>query len=306
MDNRSGEMLVFVKVVETGSFSATAQLLGMTPSAVSKLIARTEERLGAVLFRRSTRQMALTAEGMVFYESCVRILDDIDEAEQGISQEAESVRGLLRVNVSLPFGTHCVLPLVPEFNRRYPDVTLDLSLTDAKVDLQRERVDVGIRMGQLDDASFRARLLGRSRRAVVAAPSYLAGRDMPRAPSDLVKHHCLNFNFRRAADAWPFRIDGEVAQLPIRGGILTNNGETMRRLTLDGLGISRLGMFHIHHDLEAGRLVELLPEYNPGDVEEVSVIFSNQRHIPQRVRAFIDFAVEKLVPVLAATGDVRA
>jgi DNA-binding transcriptional LysR family regulator len=306
MDNRSGEMLVFVKVVETGSFSATAQLLDMTPSAVSKLIARTEERLGAVLLRRSTRQMALTAEGMVFYESCVRILDDIDEAEQEIAQGTVSIRGVLRVNVSLPFGTHCVLPLIPEFNRRYPDVTLDLSLTDAKVDLQRERVDVAIRMGQLDDASFRARLLGRSRRAVVAAPSYLAGRDMPRVPSDLVKHHCLNFNFRRANDAWPFCIDGEIAQLPVRGALLTNNGETMRQLTLDGLGISRLGMFHIHHDVKAGRLIELLPEFNPGDVEEVSIIFSKQRHMPQRVRAFIDFAVEKLVPLLEVTGDAAA
>jgi DNA-binding transcriptional LysR family regulator len=305
MDNRSGEMLVFVKVVETGSFSATAQVLDMTPSAVSKLIARTEERLGAVLFRRSTRQMTLTAEGMEFYDSCVRILEEIDAAEQAISQGKASIRGMLRVNVSLPFGTHCVLPLIAEFNRRYPDVILDLSLTDAKVDLQREGVDVAIRMGHLEDASFRARLLGRSRRAVVAAPSYLAGRGMPRSPSDLVKHNCLNFNFRRTNDAWPFRIDGDIAQLPIRGGILTNNGETMRQLTLDGLGISRLGMFHVHDDVQSGRLVELLPQYNPGDIEEVSIIFSNQRHMPQRVRAFIDFAVEKLVPVLAAKGDVQ-
>ncbi len=163
-------MLVFVKVVETGSFSATAQLLGLTPSAVSKLITRTEERLGVLLFRRSTRQMALTHEGVDFYANCTRILDDIDEAEQAIAQGSGAVRGLLRVNVSLPFGTHCVLPLVAEFNLRYPEVTLDLSLTDAKVDLQRERVDVAIRMGVLDDATFRARPLGRSRRALGRCP----------------------------------------------------------------------------------------------------------------------------------------
>jgi len=305
MDNRSGEMLAFVKVVETGSFSAAAQLLDLTPSAVSKLVTRIEERLGVQLFRRSTRQLVLTNEGIEFYGRSVRILEDIDEAEQGVSQGTAIVRGQLRVNVSLPFGMHCVLPLIPEFYRRHPEVVLDLSLTDAKVDLQRERVDVAIRMGPLDDASFRARLLGHSRRAVVASPTYLAGRDVPVVPSDLTRHVCLNFNFRRTSDGWPFLLDGEVAQLPIRGGVLTNNGETMRQLTLDGLGISRLGMFHVFDDLKAGRLVELLPEYNAGDIEDITIIFPNQRHMPQRTRTFIDFAVENLEPLLRATGDVK-
>ena len=306
MDSRSGEMLVFVEVVETGSFSAAAQLLDMTPSAVSKLISRVEARLGVQLFHRTTRQLTSTAEGTLFYDDSVRILDEIDEAEQGIANGARSIRGVLRVNVSLPFGTHCVLPLVAQFNRLYPEITLDISLTDAKVDLQRERVDVAIRMGALQDASFHARLLGCSRRAVVASPAYLALRGAPNAPSDLAQHSCLSFNFRRTSYAWPFRVEGELVQLPIRGAMLTNNGETMRQLTLDGLGISRLGMFHVHEDIQAGRLVELLPEFNAGDIEEVSVIFTSQRHMPQRVRAFIDFAVEKLAPLLEATGGVHA
>src|SRR5471030_726431 len=173
MDNRSGEMLVFVKVVETESFSATAQLLNLSPSAVSKVVTRIEERLGVLLFQRSTRQMSLTAEGREFHDSCVRILDDIDEAEQGVSQRAVSIRGLLRVNVSLPFGTHYVVPLLAEFSRHYPEIAVDISLTDTKIDLHRERVDVAIRMGPLNNGSFPTRSLGRSKRVVVAAPSYL-------------------------------------------------------------------------------------------------------------------------------------
>jgi DNA-binding transcriptional LysR family regulator len=298
MDNQSGEMRVFVGVVESGSFSAAATVLKLTPSAVSKLVGRIENRLGVLLFRRSTRQLVLTREGEQFYESCVRILEDIAEAEHSISQVTVAPRGLLRVDVSLPLGTHYVVPLIPEFSTRYPGITLDLSLSDALIDLQRDRIDVAIRMGPLADAGFHARKLGLSRRAVVAAPGYLEARGVPKVIDDLAKHRCLNFNFRRSMDEWPFIVDGRAVRQPIKGAMLTNNGETMRQMTLDGLGISRLGLFHIIHDLEAGRLVELLPEYNPGDTEEIHAIFSSQRHMPARVRVFLDFLVEKLEPAL--------
>lgn len=306
MDSRSGEMLVFTKVVEAGSFSAAGKLLNLTASAVSKLITRIEERLGVLLFQRSTRQMAVTPEGRKFYDSCIRILADIEEAEQGVARGTAAPRGVLRVNVSVPFGTHQLLPIIPEFNQRYPDITLDLSLTDALVDLQREPVDVAIRMGPLSDASFRARLLGQSRRAVVAAPQYLANHGQPQRPHELAQHRCFNFNFRRSLDEWPFRIDGQRVHLPVRGGMLTNNGETMRQLTLAGLGIGRLALFHVAHDLKAGRLVELLPEYNPGDAEEIHAIFSKQRYMPLRVRVFIDFLVERLGPALKAANKNAA
>src|SRR5471032_1458411 len=222
MDSRSGEMLVFVKVVETGSFSATAQLLKLSPSAVSKVVTRIEERLGVLLFQRSTRQMSLTVEGREFYDSSVRILDDIDEAEQEVSQRSITIRGLLRVNVSLPFGTHYVVPLLSEFSEQYPEISIDISLTDAKIDLHRERVDVAVRMGPLNDGSFRARSLGRSKRVVVAAPSYLSRHGAPSVPADLAKHSCLNFNFRRSLDEWPFIVEGHSIQCSIQGGITTN------------------------------------------------------------------------------------
>ncbi|WP_343731822.1 LysR family transcriptional regulator [Duganella sp.] len=296
MDNRSGEMMVFARVVESGSFSAVGKLLDLTPSAVSKLVGRIEGRLGTLLLQRSTRQLTLTTEGKQFYDSCVRILDDIEEAEQGIATGKAAAHGALRVNVSLPFGTHQFLPLIPEFSQRYPDIRLDLSLTDALVDLQRERVDVAIRMGTLADASFQARPLGTSRLAVVASPDYLAACGVPRHPDDLATHRCFNFNFRRVRDEWPFRLDGQTVYRQVGGGMLTNNGETMRLLTLNGLGISRLALFHIGQDLADGRLVELLPEFNPGDTEEIHAIFRQQRYMPQPVRVFIDFLVEKLAP----------
>lgn len=298
MDSRSGEMQVFAKVVETGSFSNAAKLLNLTPSAVSKLITRIEERLGVLLIQRSTRQMLITPEGKQFYDSCVRILDDIEEAEQSLTQGSEVPHGVVRVNVSLPFGTHQILPILAEFNARYPQIVLDLSLTDAMVDMQRERIDVAVRMGPLADASFRARRLGESRRAVVASPNYLAAFGRPKTPEELSQHRCLNFNFRRSLDEWPFRVEGQVIHLPVHGGMLTNNGETMRQLTIAGMGISRLGMFHVAEDLRAGRLEEVLNEFNPGDKEEIHAIFSSQRYMPPRVRAFIDFLVERVSPSL--------
>lgn len=300
MDTRSGEMQVFARVVETGSFSAAAVSLGLTPSAVSKLVGRLETRLGALLLRRSTRHLAVTNEGKQFYESCIRILDDIEEAELGMSQDTAAPHGVLRVSVSLPLGTHYIVPLMAEFAMRYPGITLDLSLSDALVDLQRERVDVAIRMGQLPlDANFRARKLATSRRAVVASPRYIEQAGMPKVPGDLAFHRCFNFNFKRSMDEWPFKIDGRVVYLPVRGGILTNNGETMRQLTIDGIGISRLGLFHVIEDLKAGRLVELLAAFNGEDAEDIHAIFSSQKYLPARARVFIDFLVERLTPLLA-------
>lgn len=298
MDSRSGEMFVFTKVVEAGSFSAAGLLLDLSPSAVSKLITRIEVRLGVLLLQRSTRHMTVTAEGKAFYESCVRILEEIDEAEQNVADGGAVPRGLLRVNVSLPFGKHQLLPVIPEFTKRYPEITLDVSLTDAVVDLQRERIDVAVRMGPLVDASFRARKLGETRRAVVAAPHYLSTHGSPLSPNDLAGHRCLNFSFRRSISEWPFLIDEQIVYFPVRGGMLTNNGETMRDLTLQGQGISRLGMFHVEGDIRAGRLVELLIDFNPGDKEEINVVFPNQRHMPLRTRLFIDVLVERLSPNL--------
>ncbi|NWJ27641.1 LysR family transcriptional regulator [Rhizobium sp. RM] len=298
MDSRSGEMLAFIKVVETGSFSAAGKRLDMTASAVSKVVTRIEQRLGVLLLKRSTRAVSVTPEGKQFYENSVRIISDIDQAESDVAAHTSSPRGVLRVNASLPFGNHWLLPVLPEFRQRYPEIVLDISLTDAVVDLNRDSVDIAIRMGPLADADFHARLLGRSRRAVVAAPTYLEKHGSPKHPDDLAMHQCFNFNFRRSMDEWPFLVNAERVNVAIRGSTLTNNGETMRQLTLDGLGISRLGMFHIARDIADGRRVEVLPDYNAGDIEDINVVYSSRRHMPTRSRVFIDYMVEQLQPRL--------
>lgn len=206
MDNRAGEMSVFVAAAEAGGFSAAGRKLGLSPSAVSKLVTRVEDRLGLPLFVRSTRMLQLTAEGALYLERARRILAEIDEAERMVATGAGAApRGRLRVSASVAFGEHCLLPLVPAFLTCHPQVELDLSLTDTVIDLVDERTDIAIRSGPLRDSSLKARKLLENRRVIVAAPAYAAARGLPALPRDLERHNCLRFNFRRSLDEWPFR-----------------------------------------------------------------------------------------------------
>ena len=292
--NRSGEMEVFVRAVELGGFSRAARALRMTPSAVSKLVARLERRLGARLINRSTRKLLLTAEGQAFLERAHRVLADLDEAERAVTAGAVP-RGLVRVNCNVPFGLHRLLPLVPRFTAAHPEVRLDIALTDRVIDLMDERADVAIRVGSMRPSQLMARKLGQSRMAVVAAPTYLARRGVPQTPYDLDAHNCIAFNFARHVDEWSFVVDGTHVSLPARGDVVAGDGEISRRLALAGQGVTRLSLFHIGPDIKAGRLVPMLEAYNPGDVEEVNVVYvGHGGRLPARVRAFIDFLAEEV------------
>jgi DNA-binding transcriptional LysR family regulator len=292
--NRSGEMEVFVRVVDLGGFSAAARALRMTPSAVSKLIARLEARLGARLINRSTRKLQLTPEGSSFYEQSQRILADLEEAERSAAAGA-APRGRLRVNTSVPFGTHHLIPLLPEFLERHPEITVDVTLTDKVVDLLEERADVAIRVGPLKESQLIARKLGESRMMLVAAPAYLEKHGVPQTPSDLARHNLLGFSFARQSNGWPFRdADGNVSAVVPTGNAQVSDGESMRLLVLTGLGISRLSLVHIGPDVKAGRLVPVLERYNPGDTESIHAVYVGGGHLPMRVRAFLDFLVERV------------
>lgn len=291
--NRSGEIEVFVRVVEAGSFSAAARELRMTPSAVSKLIARLEARLGARLVRRSTRRLMLTPEGTAFYESGLRILADMVAAEREAAAGA-APRGRLRVNTYVPFGVHRLVPLLPDFLERYPEISVDLVLTDSVIDLMAERADVAIRAGPLGESRLVARKLGQSPVVVVAAPSYLERHGTPLTPTDLGSHNRMRFGFVRHLDGWPF-LDaaGNAVMVPITGNTLVSDGEAMRLMTLAGAGISRLARWHVAGDIAAGRLMPLLEDFNPGDQEVTHAVYVGQgRHLPARVRAFLDFLAE--------------
>jgi DNA-binding transcriptional LysR family regulator len=291
--NRSGEMEVFVRVVEDGSFSAAARRLGLTPSAVAKLIGRLEERLGVRLLARSTRSLMPTPEGSLFYEQASRILADIAEAEAGAAGSA-APRGRLRISASIPFGTHCLMPLMPEFRALYSAVTLDISLTDEVVDILAERTDVAIRHGPLRDSGLLARKLGVSRRTLIAAPAYIERRGRPRTPADLADHDCLTFNYRRSFTDWVLAGPDGPRPMQVSGPLVVNNGETLRQAVLEGMGIGRTALYHIAPDIAAGRLVELLQDYDPKEMEEIHAVFLGRGTMPARVRAFVDFLADRV------------
>ncbi|WP_262271993.1 MULTISPECIES: LysR family transcriptional regulator [Microvirga] len=294
--NRSGEMEVFVRAVELGGFSAAARALRMTPSAVSKLVARLESRLGARLVNRSTRKLQLTPEGAAFYDRAVRVLADLDEAERSAAAGA-APRGRLRVNTSVPFGTHRLIPLLPGFLARHPEVSVEVTLTDTVVDLLEDRADVAIRVGPLKSSQLVARKLAESRMMLVAAPAYLDRHGTPGSPEDLARHNLLGFSFARQSNGWPFRDrQGNVTAVVPTGNAQVSDGESMRLLVLTGLGISRLSGLHVGPDVEAGRLVPVLEAYNPGDMESIHAVYVGGGHLPARVRAFLDYLVETLRP----------
>jgi DNA-binding transcriptional LysR family regulator len=257
-----------------------------------------EERLGTRLLVRSTRTLELTPEGDIYLRRARRILKEIDETEELVAGGREEARGLLRVNSSVGFGERCILPLLGEFAERHPKVRLDLTLTDGVIDLIGERTDIAIRVGPMRDSSLMARRLFSSRRVIVASPDYLNKHGTPKTPEDLDQHNCIGFNFRRSLDEWPFRDPGNdsVYTKAITGNIQVSSGSIKRQLCLLGVGIGRIGEFHVRPDIEAGQLVPILEDYNGGDTELVHAVYAGHEHLAARIRAFIDFLVERIEP----------
>lgn len=298
MDNRAGEMEVFVAAAELRSFSGAGRRLKLSPSAISKLVTRIEDRLGTRLLVRSTRAMQLTPEGEVYLARAQHILQEIAETEHLVKGGGRMVpRGMLRINASVGFGERVLLPLVPEFLALYPEVQLDITLTDGIIALIEERTDIAIRSGSMSDSALKARKLLESRRVIVASPAYIDRHGMPTTPEDLGRHNCFSFNFIQSLNEWPFRDPGSSAvyNLPISGNTTVNSGMIIRRLSLAGAGIGRVGQFHVQPDIDAGLLVPVLEAYNPEDIEVIHAVFAGHEHLAARIRAFIDFLTERLV-----------
>lgn len=306
--NRSAEMEVFVRVVDLGGFTQAARKLRLTPSGVSKLISRLETRLGSRLINRTTRKLTLTEEGQAFYQRAVRILGEMEEAEREAASGA-APRGRLTVNCNIPFGMLHVLPLIPRFLERHPEVTLDLVLTDTLIDLMQERADIAIRVGPLKASRLVARKLGTSRMVVVGTPNYLARFGTPKTPADLTQHRGIGWTFPRIRGGWPFRRGDHTEEAMPPPAARASDGEIARRLALGGVGLARLALFHIGPDIESGRLVPVLQSYNPGDREDIHAVYvGHTAPLPARVRAFIDFLAEHVRmsdPALKRAGDGR-
>ncbi|BDU19194.1 LysR family transcriptional regulator [Dyella sp. GSA-30] len=292
-DQRAWEMRVFLQVAHTGSFSGAGRVVNMTPSSTAKLITRIEQRLGVRLVERSTRRLRLTAEGELYRERAEALLGELDGLDAEVAGEARSPAGLIRINVSVPFGRHALMPLLPAFSAAFPAVRLDLTVTDDVVDLYAAQADIAFRIGPLSDSGLLAVSLGQTRRRIVASPAYLTAHGTPRQAADLERHNCLGFNFRRAASVWPLRSGGRLVDREVHGSIVANNGETVRHLAVLGMGLARLGEFHVRADLRAGRLVTVLDDVIT-DSESIHALYLGSKRAPRRIRAFLDFMTPRL------------
>jgi DNA-binding transcriptional LysR family regulator len=287
-------MEVFAVVADAGSLSAAGRRMGLTPSTISRTVDRIEARLGVRLLLRTTRLLTLTAEGQSYLGAARRILADLDDAEQAVADQG-APRGRLRVSAALAHGRLVVVPLLQDFVALYPHILVEISLTDAVVDVAAGQADVAIRFGLLADSALTARKIGETGRIVVASPAYLARKGEPMTPEDLYEHDCLNFSFRRMEPVWPFRRDGVDFALTVKGPVEANNGETLTQLARDGVGITRVGAFSAEDDIRDGRLVPLLERFNPGDREAIHAVFVGGANTPARVRVFVDYLAERLV-----------
>ena len=286
---------VFTRVAETGSFSAAARDLGLSKSAVSKRVAALEDRLGARLINRTTRRLSLTEVGVAFYERAVRILAELEEAEQAISRLQGEPRGTLRINMPMSFGIGHVAPALADFMARYPDLRVAMELTDRQVDLIEEGVDLAIRIAELPDSSFVARRLAPARRVVCASPDYWRRLGRPRHPTELVDHRCLIYTYLSAQREWRFHgPEGPIA-VRISGCLEANNGDALRDAAVAGLGVYLAPTFIVGEDLRAGRLEEVLAEYEDSRLS-VYAVYPHRQHLSAKVRAFVDFLAERFGP----------
>lgn len=289
------DILVFLAVVDAGSFIAGGRALGLTRSAAGKAVARLEDRLGVRLLNRSTRALSLTDEGRSFHAQGAGILAAIDNAESSVAAGGGTPRGTLRVTVPDAFGRLVVAPLLRQYLEAWPEVQVEVNFTDRLVDLVEEGFDLALRIGAADlDASLVSRVVASYRPFLCASPAYLARHGEPTHPDDLARHDCLLFSSRGRRQAWRLRgPDGQWAKAEGRSRLRMDSGEAIRDAAVAGLGIGLLPAFLVEGDLAAGRLQAVLPAADLGEVKIVA-IYPTRRHLEPRVRRFIDLLVQAL------------
>jgi len=291
--DRTAEMTAFVRAVDSGGFSAAAREIGLTPSALSKLVTRLEDRLGARLLHRTTRRLQLTAEGEAFYARARPILIALDEAEAEVTQAGASPRGLLRLHCGYAFGMHQLAPAIPRFLERHPQVELDIAITDQLSGAMAEGVDLSIRIGPLDESSMVARRICNLERMICASPDYLRRHGTPRTPDDLQKHNCLWITSLPALRRWPFDTDDGIRVVNISGNVVANNAETVLQLGVAGVGIVRLADVIVGEALRSGQLVPLLTDWYHVEPVPLFATYPSGRNLSPKVRAMVDFLVEE-------------
>jgi DNA-binding transcriptional LysR family regulator len=289
--NQVSELIFLTVVVKAGSLSAAARELGVTPSSVSKRLAQMEQRLGVQLLNRTTRRLSLTDEGELYQANATRILADIEEMERLVSRNRAAPRGLLRVNAPLGFGRVYITPIVSEFVKRYPEVEIQLQLTDRPLNLVEEAFDVGIRFGELPGNGLIAQRIAPNRRLLCAAPSYLKKYGIPHVPRDLGRHNCIVLRQNEAAyGTWHFMRGGHAETVKVGGTLSSNDGEVTLNWALDGHGITLRAEWDIAKYIRSGRLQLVLEDYSapPADI---FAVYPDRHNLSAKVRAFTEFLV---------------
>ena len=269
----------------------------MAPAVVTRAVAELEQHLGARLLNRTTRRVSLTEEGHAFLQRAMPILAAIEEAERAVTELQGEPRGLLRVNASTALAQHHVEPLIPGFLARYPEISLQLTLTERFVNLIEEEVDVAIRVGRLTDSSLIARKIGTAKRMIVASPAYLEKHGTPRTPDDLKRHNCLRLMTGTSFNRWDFLGPDGPRVIDAGGNFETNNAITLHKAGLAGLGLIRSANFVVGADVRTGRLVAVLEKYESQTDVPVSAVYPHNRHLSPRVRAFVDMLAAAFLPV---------
>ncbi len=286
-------MRTFAAVVDRNGFSTAAEALGHSTARVTRQIAWLEQRLGTRLLNRTTRRTSLTSAGTAYYQRCLQLLAEFDDIEATVGAQAQTPAGVLRINAPVSFGIARLAPLLASYRERYPQVTLDLALSDRLVDMVEEGYDLAIRITRTPAPTLIARRLAEARILLCASPAYLARMGTPRHPDDLAGHQCLNYSYWSGGHEWRLQgADGEHV-VRIDGGLRANNGDVLRAAALAGMGVVLQPDFLVGDDIDAGRLVQLLPTYTLPPVG-IHAVYASRSHLAPKVRSFIDHLVETM------------
>lgn len=297
MDTFRG-MQMFVTVVQSGSLSAAARQIGTSPASISRYMTALEDSTGSRLLNRSSRKLTLTEAGEIYFRHAEHILGQIEATNSAISQLQHAPRGTLRVHSRILIASQQIVPAMPEFLARYPDIKVDLMMSNQIIDLVEQNVDVDIRIGKLEDSALIARKLLSSERLLCAAPGYLAGKPPVETPADLAAHNCLTYRLHMGGTVWRFAGDeGEVIEIPVTGNFQTDSGPSLRSMALAEGGIILMPDWSVQTDIEAGRLVRLLPGHRVSYASfenGIYAVYQQSRHRSAKVRVFVDFLAELL------------
>ncbi len=286
------ELQAFISIVDSGSIVEASKHLQQTTSGLSRALQRLETKLNVTLLERTTRKLKLTQEGQLFLEKTRKILHDLNEAEDALLKSDSDTSGLIRVDSATPFVLHVIVPVLQEFSALYPNIEIELNSNDQIIDLLEHKTDVAIRFGQLNDSSLHAKLLCKSRLYIVASPEYLEKNGYPKTPKDLLNHTQIGFSKVNHLNTWPIKVDD--LNFTCKPRIKASNGETVRHLALQGLGITCLSAFLIHRDLQQKHLIALFEDHIELHEQSIHAVYYQQEHLPKRVRLFIEFLAQRL------------